>query len=284
MNINSNTTTICLLGHPVKQSFSPNIQNYLFEKYNVNSIYSCFDVDKDRLEDAIKGIKSLGIGGCNITIPYKVDVIKYLDKVDMSAGLIGAVNTLKNEGGELKGYNTDGVGFVKSILDKGYEVKNKRVAVLGAGGACRSIAIELANNGVYSIEIRNRTINKAIEIKDIIKKHFSTEISCSTEPINQEDLNNIDILINTTPIGMNSDECPIDEKIKTNDTLVCDIVYKPHNTKFLNWAIKQNLDVVHGIDMLINQGLHAFYIWTNIKPSKKDAQILKEMYLKIVKQ
>ena len=121
MNINSNTNTICLLGHPIKHSFSPTIHNYLFETYSENNIYVCFDVKEDKLKDCVYGIKGLDIKGCNVTIPHKVNIIKYLDSIDDNAKLIGAVNTIKNKGGILKGYNTDGRGFVKSILDKDYD-------------------------------------------------------------------------------------------------------------------------------------------------------------------
>ena len=280
MNINSNTKTICLLGHPIKQSFSPNLHNYLFEKYEKNNVYICYDVKSEDLEKSIEGIKSLGICGCNVTIPHKVDIIKYIDDLDEDAKLIGAINTIKNEGGKLVGYNTDGIGFVKSILDKGYKLKNKKVMILGAGGACRSIAIELAKK-VKSIEIRNRSLEKANEIKNIIINKFDVKVECSDVAVKQVDLENIDIIINTTPIGMESEKCPIDENIRAKDILVCDIVYKPHDTKFLRWAQSNNLDIIHGIDMLINQALHAFYIWTNIKPTKEDEDILRNMYLKL---
>ncbi|MGL6107448.1 shikimate dehydrogenase [Romboutsia sp.] len=282
MNINGTTKTICLLGHPVKHSFSPNIHNYLFEKYDKNSVYVCFDIKERNLKNSIDGIKALGILGCNVTIPHKVEVIKYLDEIDVNAKLIGAVNTIKNEGGILKGYNTDGMGFVKSILDKGNDLTNKKIMIIGAGGACRSIAVELASNDVSSIEIRNRSEEKAKEIANIIKNNFTTETSCSTEKIDKKALENIDILINTTPIGMESDLCPIDESLNPqNKILVCDIVYKPHNTSLIKWAKKHNLEVVHGVNMLINQGLHAFNIWTDIKPKDEDIENIKDIYKKI---
>lgn len=279
MKINSTTNTICLFGHPVKHSFSPDIHNYLFEKYNQNSVYVCFDVPKNDLGKGIEGLRSMGMLGSNITIPHKVDVMKYLDTVDMNAKLIGAVNTIKNEGGVLSGYNTDGIGFVKSILDKGHSLIGKKVMIIGAGGACRSIAVELASNNVSSVEIRNRSLDKALEIVDILKSHFNVEANCSTKEIDENDLESVDIIINTTPIGMESELCPIDENITiSNSILVCDIVYKPYNTTFIKWAKKNNLDVVYGIDMLINQGLHAFYIWTGIEPTKHDFQHIKSIY------
>ena len=256
MNINSDTKTICLLGHPIKHSFSPTIHNYLFEKYFENNIYVCFDIKEDKLKDCVYGIKALDIKGCNVTIPHKVNIIKYLDSIDDNAKLIGAVNTIKNKGGILKGYNTDGRGFVKSILDKGYDIKNKKVMIIGAGGACRSIAIELASEGVKSIEIRNRSLDRANEIIDSINNNFNTEANCSKDAINRSCLMDIDILINTTPIGMENDLCPIDTNIVIDKKLlVCDIVYKPKDTVFLNWAKRNNLEIIYGIDMLINQAL-----------------------------
>ena len=281
MNINSTTKIICLLGHPVKHSFSPNIHNYLFNKYNLNNIYTCFDVYEKDLREGINGIKSLNISGCNVTIPHKVNIIDYLDKIDENAKLINAVNTIKNEGGVLTGYNTDGIGFVKSILDKGYELNNKRIMIIGAGGSCRSIAIELASKNVSYIEIRNRSLKNAIEITNIINDNFNTKTNYSIEPISEKDLSNIDILINTTPLGMENNSCPINENLKVNKKLiVCDIVYKPNETNFIKWAKNNNLDIIYGIDMLINQAIESFYIWTGIKAKEEDIKYLKEMFEK----
>ena len=281
MNINSTTKIICLLGHPVKHSFSPNIHNYLFNKYNLNNIYTCFDVHEKDLRESITGIKSLNISGCNVTIPHKVNIIDYLDKIDENAKLINAVNTIKNEGGVITGYNTDGIGFVKSILDKGYELNNKRIMIIGAGGSCRSIAIELASKNVSYIEIRNRSLKNAIEITNIINDNFNTKTNYSIEPIKEKDLSNIDIIINTTPLGMENNLCPINENLKVNKKIiVCDIVYKPNETNFIKWAKNNNLDIIYGIDMLINQAIESFYIWTGIKAKEEDIKYLKEMFEK----
>jgi len=279
MDINSRTKTFCLLGHPIEQSFSPSIHNYLFNKYKKNCIYMCFDVNQKVLEEAINGIKSLNISGFNITIPHKVDIIKHLDEIDINARLIGAVNTVKNEGGILKGYNTDGKGFVKSILENGHSVSGKKVMIIGAGGSSRSIAVYLASSNVKTIEIRNRSIEKAREISNIINNNFKTKVTYSNKNIDTSDLKDIDILINTTPIGMGTDECPIDENIKPNkELLVCDIVYKPHDTAFIKWAKKNNLNIIYGIEMLINQALEAFYIWTGINPTIDDKNDIRKIY------
>lgn len=279
MNINSSTKLICLLGQPVKQSFSPSIHNYLSEKYERNNAYMCFEIEKNNLQKAVEGIKAFDIKGCNVTIPYKVDIIKYLDEIDKNAKLIGAVNTVKNSNGKLVGYNTDGVGFVKSLLDVCNNLKDKRVVIIGAGGACRSISVELATKEVKSIELRNRSETNAKLISDIINENFITKCSYNTNAIEEKDLENVDILINTTPIGMNSLECPIDKSIKPHKNLiVCDIVYKPHETELLKWANKHELKVVYGINMLINQGLLAYEIWENIKTEEKDTENIRKIY------
>ncbi|MGL4796772.1 MAG: shikimate dehydrogenase [Paraclostridium sp.] len=268
MRINGKTKMVCLIGNPVEHSFSPYIHNYLFEKYSINNNYVCFNVCNEDLKEAINGVKALGIAGCNITIPHKVEIMKYLDYIDPNANLIGAINTIKNENGRLIGYNTDGIGFVKSITDKGFEVKGKDIIILGAGGACRSIAVELASQGAKNIEIRNRSAENAKIICDIITNNFNTNSTYSTKDICSKDLVNIDIIINTTPIGMDKDfeSCPINEDIEVNDKLlVCDIVYNPHETKFIKWAKNNELDVIYGIDMLINQAIYGFYIWTGIE-------------------
>lgn len=279
MNTNYETKLFALLGHPVSNSFSPIMHSYLFEKYDINGSYLCFDIKPEDIEDVIKTIKNLNICGFNVTIPYKTKVIDLLDEVDKNAYLIGAVNTVKNENGKLKGYNTDGKGFVKSIKDGGYQIKDKSVIIIGCGGACRSIAIELAAKGVKKIDIRNRSLENAKEIKNRISDNFDTEVVFSKDEIIEKDIKKYDFLINTTPIGMESEECPINESMNISSNIViCDIVYKPHMTNLMKWAEKNNLKTIYGIDMLINQGINAFEIWTNKKVDLKDTEILKEMF------
>ncbi|MFI3210617.1 MAG: shikimate dehydrogenase [Peptostreptococcaceae bacterium] len=267
--INSETRLVALFGSPVKNSLSPFIHNYLYEKYKVNSIYTCFDIEN--IKEGIDSLKVLNFKGINVTIPHKVEVINYLDEIDFNAKFVGAVNTIKNENGILKGFNTDGDGFVKSILDTNYNLENKNVLVIGAGGSSRSICISLCNQKIKTLKIFNRTIEKALDIKNIIDENFETEALVSSEKIKELDLENIDVIINTTSIGMESDECPISRGIiPSENLLVCDIVYKPHETEFIKWAKSNSLNVIYGIDMLINQAFEGFYILNNIKPNKED--------------
>lgn len=269
MDINGKTKVACLIGHPVSHSFSPYIHNFLAEKYEVDLKYTCFDVQPNEVKAALESIRALGMIGSNVTIPYKIEVMSYLDEIDKNAGIIGAVNTIKNEDGKLIGYNTDGVGFIKSVLDAGHEIEGKHIMILGAGGASRAVGVELASHGVGEISIRNNTLEKAELLAETIKAHFSNvKVNVASLAIEEKDLEGIDILINTTPLGMSSrkDLSPIDEKIvPPSDLVVCDIVYTPHDTKLLKWAMKNELSVVHGIGMLINQAIHSFHIWTGLE-------------------
>ncbi len=281
MSISSKTKVYSVIGHPVSQSFSPKIHNYLFEKYDIDAVYVSYDVDVDYLKEGIEGIRHLGIMGTNVTIPHKIEVMKYLDVIDEKAKLFGAVNTIKNIDGKLYGYNTDGTGLTKSLKDaSGETMEGKRVLIIGAGGACRSIAIQLAIENVASIEIVNRSIQKAQSIVDTINDNFTTKAIATSKIITQKDIDNIDILINTTPIGMGTEESPIDVSlIPPKNMIIADAVYKPHKTAFIKWGLKNNLKVAYGIQMLINQGVHSFSIWTGITPTLEDTENILKIFL-----
>lgn len=281
MSISSKTKVYSVIGHPVSQSFSPKIHNYLFEKYDIDAVYVSYDVDVNSLKEGIEGIRYLGIMGTNVTIPHKIEVMKYLDVIDEKAKLFGAVNTIKNIDGKLYGYNTDGTGLTKSLKDvSGETMEGKRVLIIGAGGACRSIAIQLAIENVASIEIVNRSIQKAQSIVDTINDNFITKAIATSKVITQKDIDNIDILINTTPIGMGTEESPIDVSlIPPKNMIIADAVYKPHKTAFIKWGLKNNLNVAYGIQMLINQGVHSFSIWTGITPTLEDTENILKIFL-----
>lgn len=266
MKIDSSTSLYCLIGHPISKSLSPEIHNYSFDKNNINAKYLAFDVAEDNLKQAIEGIRNLGIKGCNVTIPHKVNIIKYLDEIDEEAKLLGAVNTVKNENGRLIGYNTDGKGFTNVLKDKGIEIKGKSVAILGAGGAARAISIILAKEEIKKIVVFNRTLEKAEniikEIEDNFPKVKGVYKNLEEDEFNFED---IDIIVNCTSVGMdpNLDQTPIDPSILTKDTIVCDIVYKPLETKLLKLAKEQGQTAIGGLNMLIYQGILSEEIWLN---------------------
>lgn len=275
MTIDSSTKLYCLIGHPVSKSLSPEIHNYSFERNNINARYLAMDVTKESLKSAVEGIRHLGIGGCNVTIPHKVDIIEHLDSLDEEAKLLGAVNTVKNENGKLIGYNTDGKGFTDVLKDKNIDLKNKSIAILGAGGASRAISIMLAKEDIKEIVIFNRTIEKAKVIIDEIKEKFP-KVKGIYENLDMDnfDFTHIDLLVNCTSIGMypNSDEMPIDPKVLSKDAIICDIVYKPLETKLIKKAKEQGQTTVHGLNMLIYQGILSEEIWLN-KAMDKDLVI-----------
>jgi len=269
MEINGKTKLACLIGHPVAHSFSPYIHNFLAKEQRIDLRYTCFDVEPNKVKEALEGIRALGIVGSNVTIPHKIEVMPYLDEIDRNAQIIGAVNTIHNKEGKLIGYNTDGLGFVKSVLAEGHALKNKHVMVLGAGGASRAIVVELAAHGVRKLTICNNTLEKAKVLEEKVTSHFqNVQVEIMPLQVNETALADVDVLINTTPLGMSSkkDLSPIDEKIVPPAHLVvCDIVYTPHDTKLLKWAMTHNLKVVHGIGMLINQAISSFEIWNELE-------------------
>ncbi len=264
MQIDSSTKLYCLIGHPISKSLSPEIHNYSFDKNNINAKYLALDVSKEGLKQAVEGIRHLGISGCNVTIPHKVDIMQYLDELDEEAKLLGAVNTVKNENGKLIGYNTDARGFINVLKDKGIEIKNKSIVILGAGGAARAIAIMLAKEGIKEITIFNRTLEKAKVIIDEIKDKFP-EVKGVYKTLEDNDLSlkDTEILINCTSVGMypNSDDMPIDPSLLSKDCIVCDIVYKPLETKLLKSAKDLGQTTIGGLNMLIYQGILSEEIW-----------------------
>lgn len=277
MEINGNTKLLGLLGHPIGHSFSPYIQNFLIEKYDQNLKYMCFDIEPSDLKVAIEGLKAIKIMGCNVTIPHKIAVMDYLDEISPNAKIIGAVNTIKNDNGKFIGYNTDGIGFVKSLMAKIDTLVGKHIMLLGAGGAAHALAVELASNGIAELTICN--IIDTEKLATLIKTHFpNLKVNVRENlDITNQDLENIDILVNATPLGMHGafeEQMPISKAlIPPKNLLVCDIVYNPHETNLLKWAKSHNLQVVHGIDMLIYQALSSFEIWTGTK-----ADVYEEVY------
>ena len=264
MEIKGSTNIVGLIGHPVEHSFSPLMHNAAFEKLDMDYAYVAFDVNQNNLENAIKGAEALNIKGFNVTIPHKIDVMKYLDEIDEVAQLIGAVNTIDFK--NLKGYNTDGIGAVRAIEEVA-SIKNKNVLIAGAGGASRAISFYIAKYGASNLEILNRNVEKAQKLaNDVINSGLIDNVGFDS--INNMDLSDVDILINTTPVGMhpNVDDVPIALAGDMHDDLVVfDAVYNPNETGLLKQAIEADAKPVYGIKMLLYQGAESFEIWTGKK-------------------
>lgn len=267
--ITGKTNVFGIIGDPVEHSLSPGMHNAAFKELGLDNIYVPFQVKAEHLEDAILGAQSLGIKGFNVTIPHKTEVINYLDYLDIAAGLIGAVNTIEFGKNGAVGHNTDGIGAVMAI-EEITPVKNKKVIILGAGGASRAIAFQLLLSGVDNLVIANRTVEKAGELKtDLVEKlDHEVRVSGLDENLTIE-LSDADILINTTPVGMypNVDQKPVvTAEIMHPDLVVNDIVYNPLKTGLLKEADKAGAKSISGIKMLMYQGVEAFKIWTGIEP------------------
>ncbi|WP_299521828.1 shikimate dehydrogenase [uncultured Methanobrevibacter sp.] len=261
--INGSTNVVGLIGHPVEHSFSPSMHNAAFKKLGLDYAYVPFNVFPDNLKSAILGAKALNIVGFNVTIPHKINVMKYLDKLDPIAKLIGAVNTIDFK--EMKGYNTDGIGCIKAI-EEVTSIKDKNVVVAGAGGASRAISFYLAKENPQSINILNRNVKKAeLLVRDVKSSKLTDNINFDSIDKIASYVNDADILIDTTPVGMSphiNDESIVKSEDMHSDLVVNDIVYNPNETVLLNEAIKAGATPVYGIKMLLYQGAESFEIWT----------------------
>jgi shikimate dehydrogenase len=264
-------TEICgLVGDPVEHSVSPAMHNAAFNNLGLDYIYLPFHVKGENLSKAIDSLKALNIRGLNITIPYKVLVIPLLDKIDQMAKKIGAVNTIVNDKGYLKGYNTDANGFLKVLLEKEFEPKGKRIIILGAGGVSRSISFSLAERGA-DIVILNRKVEMdwAVKIASDISIISNREVKALE--LNNENLSLVlsaDMLINATCVGMNPRiiDSPLPSKFLKPNLIVFDAVYNPLRTRLLLEAEEVGAKTISGIDMLVWQGALAFELWTGVKP------------------
>ena len=263
MKIKGSTNIVGLIGHPVEHSFSPPMHNAAFDELGMDYAYVAFDVNPTDLQTAIEGAKSLNIKGFNVTIPHKIEVMKFLNEIDEVAALIGAVNTIDFK--NLKGYNTDGIGAVRAI-EEVTSIKNKNVVVAGAGGASRAISFYLAKYGAESMAILNRNVEKAQGLAaDVSQSGLIGEVKADSISEIRNYLKDADILVDTTQIGMHptiSDEPIAFAEDMDEDLVVFDAVYNPNETVLLKEAIKAGANPVYGIKMLLYQGAESFKIWT----------------------
>lgn len=268
-----------VLGDPIEHSMSPLMHNDLFGLYQLDAHYLPFQVSKGDLKDAVKGLKALGAAGFNVTVPHKSAIIPLLDEIDPLAGSIGAVNTVVNEAGRLKGYNTDGPGFLEALKAYVPDFASRNVLIIGAGGAARAIYFTIAQNQPKKVDIANRTVERAQALID------ECPAVVSSKALSLEDaeaaLTEYDLLIQTTLIGMapNINESPINVSKLNQHTVVCDIIYNPLQTCFLWDAKEKGAAIQNGLDMFVYQGALAFEKWTGIFPEieRMRKNVLKQL-------
>ncbi|WP_240376536.1 shikimate dehydrogenase [Bacillus piscicola] len=260
-----------LIGFPVGHSMSPLMHNHQFASNGLPYVYHAFSVDPSDLREAVLGMQALGFAGFNVTVPHKVEVMKYLDKVDEEAKVIGAVNTVVKEGDKWVGYNTDGAGYVAALRKQtGEKLHDYHVLIVGAGGAARAVAAALANYGVRTLTITNRTISKAQLIYEKIPNKANVFVRTLTEA--DRDTSLYDLIINTTSIGMtpNVNDMPWRADQLKKGCLCSDLIYNPIKTKWLQQAESQGADILNGVGMFVEQGALAFEKWTGIVPDRDE--------------
>ncbi len=267
--IDYNTKIVGIIGHPIKHSFSPKIHNLTFQLQNLNYIYLPFDVQHSNLSDALKSMNVLGIRGLNVTLPHKERIMQYMDHVSEEASIVGAVNTIVNEGSQLFGYNTDINGIIETLNPYKDKIAKSTVSVIGAGGAARGVLYSLIRHfNVERINLINRTEERAEAIKDYFKDKMKFDEISTYELMAKENIKiyqSSSLIINTTSVGMfpNTDETPTDLKESFNSKhIVFDLIYNPLKTKFLEIAESQGATIINGLKMFIVQGAKSFELWT----------------------
>jgi len=273
----ANTELIGLIGHPIKHSYSPFIQNFALEQMNLDYIYLAFDVPSENLKGAVNAVLALGLKGLNITLPHKEKIIKFLDELSEEASIIGAVNTIVNDHGKLVGYNTDAYGIYESLLPFKDKITGSKVTVVGAGGSSRAVIYTLLRHfKPDEINIINRTQQRADSLVNDLGLKMRYDAFHTFElfpPDNVEVLSNSNLIVNATTIGMIPDVedsiTDIDESFNEKQ-IVFDLVYNPTKTNFLQTAERQGAKIVGGLKMLIAQAAKSFELWTGVEMPVKE--------------
>jgi len=271
-----------IIGNPIEHSMSPLMHNTAFAKMGVDYIYLAFRVKKEGLGKAIEGMRALNIRGLNVTIPHKVAVIPYMDKLDPLAEKIGAVNTIVNEDGTLTGYNTDATGFLQALPERGINPEEKNIVVMGAGGASRAISFALTERGAHLVILnREPGLDRAKELAHQISRAFNKEVrALKLDEANLATaLDKADILVNATSVGMypDIDKTPVPAQLLKPGLVVYDIVYNPLKTRLLREAEAAGAETISGIDMLVWQGALAVEKWTGLK---EPVELMREAAIK----
>ena len=283
MKIDGHTRLAAVVAKPIKHSISPFIHNTAFERTAVNGVYLALEIGSEDLEATVANIRRYNMFGINLSMPYKQEVIQYLDELAPSARLIGAVNTVVNKNGTLIGYNTDGKGFFKSLPS--FAIQGKKMTILGAGGAATAIIAQAALDQAEEIFVFTRQTSYANTVSKMAA--ISRQAKSRIQVLNLEDLatlqekiNQSDLLINGTSVGMDGESLPLVESIQLPaKILVADVIYKPFETPFLKWARSRKVVAVNGLGMLLYQAAEAFELWTGQPmPCQEIWQQLEALY------
>lgn len=269
--ITGHTELIGLIATPIRHSSSPTMHNHAFAKLGLDYAYLAFEVGNEELEDTIKGFRAMNIRGCNVSMPNKTVVHKYLDQLSPAAELCGAVNTIVNDNGVLTGHITDGIGFMESVRDRGFDPIGKKVTIVGCGGAGTAIQIQAALDGVAELAIFNiqdESFERAKQtVKDINEKtdcKATLYDLADTEELRKQMAESY-MFINATGVGMKPLEGQTyikDASMLRPDLKVCDVIYSPAKTALLEMAEEVGCETMNGLGMMLFQGAAAFKLWT----------------------
>ena len=283
MKIDGYTRLAAVVANPIKHSISPFIHNSAFEATNTNGVYLAWEVDATELAETVANIRRYQMYGINLSMPYKEQVIPYLDQLSEEACLIGAVNTVVNREGTLIGYNTDGKGFFKSLPS--FKISRKRLVLLGAGGAAKAILAQAILDGVsqISVFVRSSSMEKTRPYLEKIQNATGFRVDLfALEDVQdlQDSITQADLLVNATSVGMDGSSQPIPTSIVLPEKLlVADVIYQPFETPFLKWAKNQGNQSINGLGMLLYQAAEAFELWTGKEmPTDQIWELLKQKY------
>ena len=283
MKIDGYTRLAAVVANPIKHSISPFIHNSAFEATNTNGVYLAWEVDAAELAETVANIRRYQMYGINLSMPYKEQVIPYLDQLNEEACLIGAVNTVVNREGTLIGYNTDGKGFFKSLPS--FKISRKRMVLLGAGGAAKAILAQAILDGVSQIAVfvRSSSMKKTRPYLEKIQNATGFRVDLfALEDVSelQARIIDSDLLVNATSVGMDGASKPIPTSIVLPEKLlVADVIYQPFETPFLKWARNQGNQAINGLGMLLYQAAEAFQLWTGKEmPTDQIWELLKQKY------
>lgn len=258
--------TYCIIGDPIHHSLSPGMQNAAFAALGLNCTYIAFRVPPSELKESVESLRSIDIAGFNVTVPHKVQVMKHLDELDVTAKKGAAVNTVNNIEGIFRGYNTDIHGFIEPLRQRMIDFRGMNVLVLGAGGAARAVVAGLAekSHSISKVVIANRDVERA---KELAKIGSGLGLKCETISLDkaQSISPDSDLVVNATTLGINNEPSVIDYDHIKKDSIVYDIVYRPVTTSLIENAKYAEANVVYGYEMLVEQGAKAFEIWTGIQ-------------------
>lgn len=262
-----------LFGEKLSHSLSPAIHNMIYNALGVDAAYSLFEIQPAMLQNAMKALRALNINGVNVTIPYKLKVMDYLDVISKEALRIGAVNTIHNHDNLLRGYNTDYIGFGRMLDKNSIQTHNKTAVVLGTGGAAKSVITYLEDHGIANIYIVSRNPEKATAFNPSNYKVIDYD--------SLKDISSTDILVNCTPCGMHPkiDCSPLEKEAVSHFSAVVDLIYNPSETLLLKYANQNNIKAVNGLYMLVAQAVAAVEIWLD---QTIDGKIIDEIHKKLI--